>query len=252
MTNKTPRGFILYRGPSLLDGAPIVVVATGFARRSVNAKTGDMIQTYILRDGVNPVDAARSGADASVCGDCKHRPANGGSCYVTLIHGPSAVHRGLTRGIYPVAQDADAIAALGAGRMVRLGTYGDPAAVPVWVWEALVRNAEGRTGYTHQWQNPAIKPAHWGRLTALVMASVDNPEEAQEARRQGLRYFRIRTADEALDAREFVCPASEEAGKRTDCATCGACSGTQRAGQASPVIVVHGAKARRYIAIRAA
>ena len=246
-----PTGYILYRGPSLLDGSPIVVVATGFKRRSANAKTGDMVQTYILADGINPVEAARTGADAAVCGDCKHRPANGGACYVTLIHGPSAVHRGLVRGIYPVAQDADAIAQLGAGRMVRLGTYGDPAAVPVGVWEALTRNAEGRTGYTHQWLNPAISAAQWGRLTALVMASVDSETEAVQARANGLRYFRIRTADEPMGPREFVCPASEEAGKVRTCATCKACNGTQgRAGQASPVIIVHGTKSARFVAQR--
>jgi hypothetical protein len=88
---------------------------------------------------------------------------------------------------------------------------------------------------------------------ALVMASVDSPEEAQEARDAGLRYFRVRLQGEALAPREFVCPASEEAGNRTDCATCGACSGTQRAAQASPVIVAHGSgKLSKFIAIRSA
>jgi hypothetical protein len=248
--NKTPTGFILYRGPSLLDGSPIVVVATGFARRSTNAKTGDMVQTYILADGVDPITAARTGQDAAVCGDCKHRPANGGACYVTLAHGPLTVHKGISRGIYPAAQDVEAIAALGAGRMVRLGTYGDPAAAPAWVWQALVSRADGRTGYTHQWRNEALPVAHREALQALVMASADSLAEAQEARARGMRYFRIRSADEALQAREFVCPASEEAGKRTSCAACRACSGTQRTGQASPVIVVHGTKAGRFHAQR--
>ena len=40
-----PNGRILYEGPSMLDGAPIVVIATGFAERTANAKTGSMIQT---------------------------------------------------------------------------------------------------------------------------------------------------------------------------------------------------------------
>jgi hypothetical protein len=248
MAQRTPTGYILYRGPSLLDGQPIVVVAL---TASTNRKTGNMVQTYILRDGVDPVSAARSGQDASVCGDCKHRPANGGACYVTLIHGPSSVYRALQRGAYPAVGSIEQVAQLGAGRMVRLGTYGDPAAVPVGIWEALTRDASGRTGYTHQWNTQALKTAHWGRLTALVMASVDDECEAQEARRQGLRYFRIRTADEALGPREFMCPASDEAGKRKTCAECGACNGTTgRAGQASPVIVVHGAKSGRFAAQR--
>jgi hypothetical protein len=83
------------------------------------------------------------------------------------------------------------------------------------------------------------------------MASADTPEEAQMAQQDGWRTFRIRLQGEDLAAREFVCPASEEAGKRTDCATCGACDGAQRGtSKANPVIYAHGAKARRFIAIR--
>ena len=48
-------GFILYRGPSLLDGSPIVVVAT---MASSNRKTGltgkkNMVQVWILADAVS-------------------------------------------------------------------------------------------------------------------------------------------------------------------------------------------------------
>jgi hypothetical protein len=259
---RQPTGYILYRGPSMLDGSPIVVVATGTGRRSKNAKTGDMVQTYILADGVDPVTASRTGQDAAVCGDCKHRPANMGTCYVTLIHGPSAVYRALQRNSYPRVSrltlddvgGVPSIAQLGKGRMVRLGTYGDPAAVPVEIWEALVSRAEGRTGYTHQWQNPAIPADAWRRLVSLVMASVDTDTEAVQARDAGLRYFRVRPDDAApLGPREFVCPASEEAGKRKTCATCAACDGSRDVdGRASPVIVVHGSKARKFIPIRAA
>ena len=39
------KGYILYEGPSALDGAPIVVIAT---METSNAKTGAMVQTWIL------------------------------------------------------------------------------------------------------------------------------------------------------------------------------------------------------------
>lgn len=42
---------ILYRGPSLLDGQPIVAIAIV---KSDNAKTGNMVQTYILREDIDP------------------------------------------------------------------------------------------------------------------------------------------------------------------------------------------------------
>ena len=61
---------IIYRGPSLLDGAPIVVIAIDSAR---NTKTGRMVQTYILRADMDPREANKTGADFSICGTCPHR-----------------------------------------------------------------------------------------------------------------------------------------------------------------------------------
>jgi hypothetical protein len=242
--SKQPKGFVIYRGPSHLDGSPIVAIAI---TNSTNAKTGNMVQTYIIRADVLPTEAVKSGADAAICGDCKHRPSTGGACYVNVGQGPQSVYRAFLRGNYP-DDDGYMVQTACSGRMVRLGTYGDPAAVPVEVWERILRNASGRTGYTHQWAR--IEGTDEGaRLLGLVMASVDNEGEAEQARALGLRYFRIRTAEQPVGKGEFVCPASEEAGKRKLCATCGACDGTDRAGKASPVIIVHGSKKNRFIPI---
>lgn len=233
-------GFVLYEGPSMIDGAPIVAIAiTG----SDNVKTGNMVQTFIMRSDVEPHTALKTGQDASVCGDCKHRPANGGACYVTVFQAPLSVYRAYKRGRYP-HQSQEAQEAC-AGRMVRLGTYGDPAAVPRAIWEALIRLAKGHTGYTHQWRSGDA-------LRHLVMASADTAEERQDAIAAGWRTFRIRTESEAVEQGEFVCPASAEGGMKRTCATCGACNGAQRANQASPVIIVHGAvsKVRAFAAAR--
>ena len=77
-TKKKPasaeRGFVMYQGPSVLDGQPIVVVAT---MSTSNIKTGQMIQTWILRDNINPVEASKAGDDSSICGNCPHRHYNG-------------------------------------------------------------------------------------------------------------------------------------------------------------------------------
>lgn len=243
-----PTGYVIYRGPSMLDGAPIVAIAL---TASTNRKTGNMVQTYILREDVRPTEALRTGADASICGNCKHRPILGGACYVVVAQGPTVVWKTFKAGKYPTAVEFY-IHNLGAGRMVRLGTYGDPAAVPAYVWEALVSRASGRTGYSHQWANEALPAEHRARIARLTMASVDTPDEAHQARGLGLRYFRIRLASEPMGAREFACPASEEQGKRKTCAQCGACNGSEKATAGSPVIIAHGAKASRYIAIRSA
>ncbi len=52
---KKPLGLVLFDGPSQLDGQPIVAIATGVSRPLTNAKTVDMIQTWILRSDVHRV-----------------------------------------------------------------------------------------------------------------------------------------------------------------------------------------------------
>lgn len=239
---KKPAGFIIYRGASLLDGAPIVVVAL---TNSSNVKTGNMVQTYILVDnGRSPVDNARDLLDASICGDCKHRRGLGGACYVNLGQGARAVAAAIVAGNYP----ADILAAQSAatGRMVRLGTYGDPAAVPANIWRTLLANAAGNTGYTHQWQTGKAG----ADIMALCMASADNAAERDAAKALGYRTFRVRAENEAMAAGEFICPASEEAGRKKLCGECGACDGGLNTRRADPVIIVHGSIKSRFIPIK--
>jgi len=224
----------------VLDGAPIVVIPIV---KSSNRKTGDMVQTYILRSDIEPHKAVKSGEDSSICGDCRHRPSKDGTCYVLTFQGPLVVFRTMQRGRYPDATPSE-VARLIAGRMVRLGTYGDPMAAPFTVWQDLTLHASGRTGYSHQWDNPVIPARQWRGVMDLCMASVDNNNEAVQARDAGLRYFRIRRADEPVGKKEFICPASHEAGKRLTCSTCGACNGGSRG--ASPVIIAHGSKASAF------
>lgn len=248
-TPKAPTAGILYEGPSMIDGSPIVVVAL-YRTTGSNAKTGAVVQTYILRADVAPIEAIRSGADVSICGDCKHRgdgqTYGSRSCYVNVGQGPTGVFKAFRRGRYARIEGAGAIAAMGRGRVVRLGTYGDPAAVPSWIWSDLVADAVGHTGYTHAWRSIIAAP-----LRSLCMASADTEAERAEAVAAGWRTFRVREATEAVQRGEFVCPASAEAGKRTTCVQCRACDGADRAGKASPVIIAHGALASRLAANRA-
>jgi len=238
-----PNGYIVYEGPSAIDGAPIVVIATGFASKSANGKTGDMIQTWIIRSDIAPHHAVKSGDDASVCGDCIHRPARKAEllasgqpfvpCYVKTFHAPLSIYGGYQRGIYPRA-DAAQIAALCADRMVRIGSYGDPYAAPIFIWRAMTSQAKGWTGYTHQWR---VAGRVWA---ALVMASADSFADMAEAHTKGFRTFRVTAAPfENVKGLETVCPASKEKGAVTDCATCRACMGTSGKARASVQIARH-------------
>jgi len=232
-----PNGYVIYDGPSMIDGERIVAIVVGLAG-SKNAKTGAMVQTYIIRPDMAPIEAVRAGADASICGGCKHRGDGMGgarSCYVTLIHGPHQVYGAFLRGSYPDASPEE-VAHIVAGRMIRLGTYGDPAAVPLPVWQALLRWAAGHTGYSHQWRT--LTEA-WSRL---VMASVDSIEEMDEAHARGWRTFRV-GAEPVLGV-EINCPASKEAGQRTQCIDCLLCMGTTSRSPRSIQIAPHGTGAK--------
>ena len=144
-------------------------------------------------------------------------------------------------GAYPLLSPAQGARML-SGRAVRLGAYGDPAAIPARHWRALLRYAAGRTGYTHQWRQSFAQA-----LRELVMASADSAQERDTARAMGWRTFRVRGADETLGAREFACPASPEGGNRRQCIDCQACDGAARGpAQASVAIIVHGAMARHF------
>lgn len=231
-------GFILWEGNSALDGAPVVVIATGLAG-SGNRKTGSMVQTWILRRDVSPIEAIHSGADESICGACPHRGAtvngrnSGRSCYVNVGQAPLSVWRAYMRSSY--SREHNRAAELLAGRSVRLGAYGDPAAVPFEVWRGALAYAGNGTGYTHQWRTCDA------RLADYCMASADSESEALEARAMGWRTFRVGSRAESLVKRaEFLCPASEQAGKRLDCAACLACGGHRALNKASVFIPVHG------------
>lgn len=234
---KKSNGLILYQGPSTLDGAPIVVIAVGLTNASANSKTGAMLQTYILRADMRPTDAIKIGADASICGDCVHRgdgTGKGRTCYVNVGQGPLVVWKTFTRGGYPHASSASEIIDAGRSRTVRLGSYGDPAAVPAHVWQALTSHAKAHTGYTHQWRTA-------GALRGLCMASADSVTEASEAQAQGWRTFRVALPSHVTRTSvEVVCPASVEGGRKLLCEQCKACSGAQSGRKGSIVIQAHG------------
>lgn len=232
---------ILYQGPSMIDGKPIVVIAVGFKNASRNAKTGKMIQTYIIRSDIDPITANRTNEDVSICGDCVHRGNMGEnrSCYVTLMHGPHVVYKSFIRGIYSTV-NIDSIPELFADKVVRLGTYGDPAAVPFAIWEKVLSKAKGWTGYTHQWKNI---DKYWNRF---VMASADSITDSIAAMEKGYRTFRVSANGEPMKGMEVICPASEAMGKKTDCLSCRACQGISSKAKVSVVIAAHGT-GKKYI-----
>lgn len=227
---------VFYRGPSQLNGDPIVAVLTGLTLTSRNTKTGPMLQVQIIRPDMDPTTAIATGGDAAMCGNCRLRGngVHGRGCFVTWWQAPARVYSALRR-----RHDVDpwVLADRLYGRWTRLGYYGDPASVPVTVWAALLHRAGGWVGYTQQWRT--CDPAY----QFFLMASCLDADDYRDAGAAGWRTYRVRRRiSEPLLAGEIVCPASAEAGHAATCQECGLCqgSGSRAANRTNAVIIAHG------------
>lgn len=211
------KGTVIYEGKSLIDDSPIVVIATVSSK---NRKTGNMVQTWIIRSDMNPIDAVQSGKDSAICGDCVHRghTHNGKnrSCYVTYFQAPSNIYKSYKEGKYSKNDFS-----IFNSRVVRLGSYGDPAAVPYEIWLNVLKTAKGHTGYTHQWKKCSQNYSN------ILMASVDNEKEYYLAKEMGYRTFRVKGEKDDVLEKEISCPASKEMNYISSCEKCKLCSGTR-------------------------
>lgn len=245
-------GYIAYEGPSEIDGKPIVVIINKITGKSKNGKTGAIVQSFIIRSDMDPVQALMSGEDESVCGQCEHRPIKARvtgkpPCYVQVAKSVLSVYNAYRRGRY-VKADLETIALALAGKSLRIGTYGDPAAAPVSTWQRVSRYVFARAGYSHQWQEPGFDHAAWA---PLVMASADTIDQAALANLYGMRVFRVSTGVNKQQ-NEVTCPASAEGGRKATCETCMLCGGTTKVAK-DVVIADHAAgHARRVIMLSVA
>ena len=242
-------GLIVYHGPSKYDGEQIVAILVKPNGKS-NRKTGAVVQQYILRADIDPLEASRTGADYSICGNCRHKgtPApnktNGvaynRTCYVQLFQGPLGVYKAVKQGYYPAAETIEQVKEFIGGAMLRLGTYGDPASLPEGLNELLIELSGAHTSYTHAHTVDDTISDHAARYS---MVSVDSIDDAMRAHSKGFRTFRvipISTYQEhgtnALLKNEIMCP--NTIGVR--CIDCKLCNGTKYKNGKSIAIVAHG------------
>ena len=207
-------------GVILWESSAIVCIATGLKRPSSNKKTGPMIQTYIIRKDMHPVEAIKTGNDDAICGDCVHRGVNGKkrTCYVEVGKSVSQVYRSYMNGGYENEWTYD----LFRDRKVRAGAYGDPAYVPHSIWKGIYEVAAGMTGYTHRWKNDFAQG-----YKDYLMASVDSTAELEQAWDMGWNTFRVRPQGTKKIKGEAQCPAATESPAETECAKCLLCCGNQ-------------------------
>ena len=241
-------GIIIYDGPSVLDGSPVLGVVTGALEGHVQRPTsnkkiahGYVVQLWIVQRDWHPLDALRTGNDAGVCGTCPLRPQADRArlCYVnpmTISQVWKHVQRPDAERLTPYEVGRHR---MGLARYVRLGAYGDPVALPFEVCDDLLRGARAAgarawSGYTHQ---STVADPRW---KALLMASAEGDPSALQA--QGWRTFTVTNPGEGVEG-SILCPASEEAGKKTTCARCNLCNGVQGEDdrRRSIYIPIHGA-----------
>ena len=286
------KNLILFEGPSEIDGAPIVAILTGLATRSRNTGTGDMLQVYILRSDVPPEAARHVGADVSICGDCAMRgrvvtldvalgiaaalPAKARApllkriktaqvksqetlnierpCYVIVSQGPTAVYKAYKRGLYHHATPAEAAQHV-QGRALRIGAYGDSAALPPGIVEPLAAAADTVTNYTH---SGCYDMSRAMQLAQFTMLSADNLKQAKRYWDTGARTFRVSSDWTLVDGvrrvqdampNESQCP--KTLSKRVTCAGCGVCDGLRRGIKRSIVAPSHGNGAGYHAALGA-
>lgn len=236
-------GYVVYEGPSVLDGAPIVMVMT---LSTSNRKTGDMVQTWIIRADVSPIEASHAKLDSSVCGNCPHKWSVGGACYVNLGQAPTSIYKAYKRGVYPTLplgtlEDRVLVRELLAKRKIRLGAYGDPAAVPVEVLRTLAGAADGHTGYTHQMRHKNFDP----EVLQFCMASADTQKQAEKLWAERARTFRIVTDLSQLQPGEIECLSDA---KDVPCSECLLCDGKNTENDGVNIaIVVHGSRAGKFL-----
>jgi hypothetical protein len=229
-----PNGCILYRGPSRFDtDVELVVILTGLTDDSDNGKTGVMLQTWILLVATKPTIARKTGQDIAICLDCPHKV---GSCYVNLGQGPRAVWQCFYDGNGYADFDETVHGPQIAGRNVRIGSYGDPAAVSIEVFRPVLRLARRHTGYTHQWETPL-----GAEYRETCMASCDTDRQATAAADSGWRYF-LASLSHTGEKGEVSCPAARSEDSDVVCDKCTLCNG---GGNRKPhvFINVHGNKA---------
>ena len=158
--------------------------------------------------------------DASNCLDCPFSGSTGNAgCYTHKFNqytGFISMLKSIKQSDLTMYNQTkhDDVVALSKNVFIRFGTYGEPSLIPLQLISDMANVAKNWTGYTHQsgksWVNG---------YKDFFMASLETATEQSD-----WRAFRVLT-DVKVDTNSIQCPASKEAGYKSNCAKCGLCSG---------------------------
>lgn len=193
------------------EGDKIFAALTGLTTDSKNTKTGNMLGVSILPATEKPSDSIKHKADGPQCGGCSLAAATPGpwSCYVNPVS-LNAVWTATVR--KKVSKMVSKFLELNR-TPIRVGTYGDPAFLPLRLLKKLVSGRKW-TGYTHQWETCSPEYSQY------LMASIDRTNSKSAAIAMGYRTYRILGEADTLAEDEIMCPHPA-----VQCADCRLCSG---------------------------
>lgn len=231
-------GAVIYEGPSLIgDRSDVVGILIW---KSANVKTGDMIQLYVLPAKRSPLEALREDDNRGACGDCKLQGAYdpergkmvGRICYVNVGQAPEGIYRKYITGGYPEFSKRLHRRHL-QYRKIRLGAYGDPAALPMGILRYLVRTcSRGHTGYTHQVEDMTRRRAD--AIASVCMVSTETEAQRLAMQARGYRTFHVQPGAASPPPGDVECLFYT---KHLQCRDCLRCKGADQRG---PSIFVRG------------
>lgn len=226
--------------------------------KTTNKKISDgkskMVQSYTfskeqfdyinncLENSVKPVFKTFFSLDSKNCFDCPFSiNTGGGGCYthkVMQYSGFVSMLKSIVNefGNYDNLPNystdiVNSIVKMSKDKYVRFGTYGEPSLHPLELVSSVSAVSSTWTGYTHQY----FRKPEYG---AYFMASTHNKAQANKASEKfGYRSFiAVKDNNKGLGV---ICPASNESGKKSNCADCGLCSGVKGKGKKDVVILEH-------------
>jgi len=228
-----------------LEDNNVFVIRKGKTSNKKISDGNELVQTYTFSKDQWLLASTSSGfgmkkffkLDSSNCMDCPYSGNQGeGGCYTHKFNqyvGFLSMLRSIKASdLTPLDAEKflDAVS-MCKDSYVRFGTYGEPSLLNFSLVKNMAHVSKSWTGYTHQWNKVWALP-----YSKYFMASTHNKEETYKAKQKNYRSFIASTTgtEEAV-----TCPASAEAGYKSNCASCGLCSGVLGKGKKDIKILEH-------------
>jgi hypothetical protein len=225
------------------DGKNVFVIRKGKTSNDKISDGSELVQTYTFSmDQYNLATTSKGfgmkaffALDGANCLDCPFSGNGGkGGCYTHKFNqyvGFLSMLRSIDASeLTPLDHNKiGAVVDMARGTYIRFGTYGEPSLIPIELVKKMAGVSKTWTGYTHQWSKDWAK-----EYSKYFMASRHEVSNAS-----GWRSFLAVHSEQHQVSDAVGCPASKEGGYKSNCASCGLCSGLLGKGRKDVKIMLH-------------